>query len=222
MEVKAIITGASGMVGKGVLLECLENPNVKEVLVINRSSINIQHPKLKELLTKDFYNLTDIEGDIKGYNACFFCLGTSSVGKSEEDYGRITHDLTLSFAEKVLKHNEGMTFCYVSGTGTDSTEQGNVMWARVKGRTENVLLNLPFKGAYMFRPGYIQPLKGTKTKVRAFHILYTVLRPFYPIFKYFPKTFTDTVKIGKAMINTVVKGYDKEHLEILDINRLSE
>jgi hypothetical protein len=210
------------MVGKGVLLECLDSPKVASVLIVNRSSINIQHLKLKELLIKDFFDLADIEYEFDGYNACFFCLGTSAAGKSEEEYQKNTYDLTLNFAKTILKHNSAMTFCYVSGTGTDSNEKSSMMWARVKGRTENSLLKLSFKGAYMFRPGYIQPLRGTKTKLKAYQVFYTILRPFYSIFKHFPIFFTDTINIGRAMIDTAVKEPELNILYNKDINELAK
>ncbi|NQV38237.1 MAG: epimerase [Candidatus Marinimicrobia bacterium] len=218
--IKAIITGSSGMVGQGALLECLDSSDVSDVLVINRRPINIKHPKLKELLVDDFFDLSSIEKELSGYNACFFCLGTSAAGMSEEKYQHITYDLTLHFAETILKHNPGLTFCYVSGTGTDSQENSRMMWARVKGKTENDLLKLPFKAAFMFRPGYIQPLRGIKTKTKVYQIFYALLKPLYPILKHFPKFVTDTTKVGQAMIHVALSGYEKPHLESVDINFL--
>ena len=162
--IRAIITGASGMVGRGVLLECLDSSSVAAVLVINRAPIGIAHPKLFEIIHSDFNDLSSIAADLTGYDALFFCAGVSAIGKTEAEYSRLTYHLTLDFGESVLAQNPGMAICYVSGAGTDSSEQGRQMWARVKGRTENVLLGMPFDRAYMFRPGVIQPLKGVRAK----------------------------------------------------------
>ena len=179
MKIKAIITGVTGMVGEGVLHECLNHPDVESVLVINRKPCGVKHKKLKEIIHTNFFDLSSIENQLTGYNACYFCAGVSSMGKKEDEYKRITYDLTLNFAKVLLKLNPDMTFCYVSGSGTDSTEKGKLMWARVKGKTENDLLKLPFKDAYMFRPGYIQPTKGLKNTYK----IYKVLSPFFPIFE---------------------------------------
>lgn len=223
MKIKAIITGATGMVGKGVLLECLESSDVESVLLINRKPIGIKHDKLKEIIHQDFYNLSSIEDKLKGYNACYFCLGVSVLGLPEEQYHKITYELTIHMAKVLSKLNTDMVFCYVSGTGTDSTEKGRSMWARIKGKTENAILKLPFKDAYMFRPGYIQPMKGIKSKTKLYQAIYILLKPLYPIFKMaFPKYVTSTIKVGKAMINVTLYGYDKKHLENKDINILSE
>lgn len=218
MGLKVIITGTTGMVGKGVLLECLEHPEVSEVLIINRSSIGMQHPKLKELIHKDFYNLQPVQEQLQGYDACFFCLGVSSVGMSEEAYTKPTYDLTMHFAETVI--NADMTFIYVSGSGTDSTEKGSIMWARVKGKTENALLEMPFKAAYMFRPGVILPVKGVKSKTRLYNFFYVILRPFFPLMSKM-NSVTDSAKVGQAMINVVLHGSDKIHLENKDINEVA-
>ncbi len=179
MKIKAIITGATGMVGEGVLHECLKHADVESVLVINRKPCGVEHPKLKEIIHKDLFDLSSIEDQLSGYNACYFCAGVSSVGKKENEYKRITYDLTISFANTLVKLNPDMTFCYISGVGTDSTEKGKSMWARVKGKTENDLLELPFKGVYMFRPGYIQPTKGLRNTYK----IYKVVAPFYPLWK---------------------------------------
>ncbi|MCK9211312.1 MAG: NAD-dependent epimerase/dehydratase family protein [Ignavibacteriaceae bacterium] len=216
MKVKAIITGATGMVGEGVLHECLKHPDVESVLVINRKPCGSQHNKLKEIIHKDFFDLSQIEDQFAGYNACFFCAGVSSVGKKEDEYKRITYDLTIQFAGVLAKQNPGMTFCYVSGSGTDSTERRRVMWARVKGKTENDLLKLPFKSAYMFRPGYIQPTKGLKNTYK----IYKVFAPFYPVWEFlFLKYVVTLEEIGFAMINVVLKGYDRKILECVDIKK---
>ena len=222
MKIKAIITGTTGMVGKGVLLECLESAEVESVLIINRRPLGIEHVKLKEIVHGDFHDLSSIKSELEGYNACYFCLGVSSVGMKEESYSRVTYDLTLHMAETLVELNKEMTFCYVSGTRTDSSEKGRSMWARVKGRTENALLALPFKAAYMFRPGYIQPMKGIRSATKLYNTLYVVFKPLYPLFKsLFPKYVTSTVQVGEAMINIVSKGYEKKFLENRDINIVS-
>lgn len=162
-NMRVIITGTTGMVGKGVLLECLEHPKINEVLIINRRSSGVNHPKLKEIIHKDFFDLSLIEHELKNCDACFFCLGTSAVGKSEKEYTRITYELTKHWSDTLYKLNPNMVFNYVSGTGTDSSEKGNAMWARVKGKTENYILSKGFKAAYMFRPGIILPEKDVKS-----------------------------------------------------------
>ncbi len=209
------------MVGKGVLLECLESEQVESVLVINRRTLGLQHPKLKEIVRGDFFDLSPIEPQLKGYNACFFCLGVSSAGMTEEQYRSITLDLTLNFARTLLKLNEGMTFIYVSGTGTDSREKSRMMWARVKGRTENELLSMPFRQAYMFRPGLIQPLKGVKSSTRLYAFFYILLTPLFPLIRISPKLLTTSVNVGRAMIHAVLRGYERKILENADINRLA-
>ena len=219
MKIKAIITGATGMVGEGVLHECLNHPDVEYVLVINRRTCNTQHPKLKKIIHYDFYNLTKIEDELKDFNACFFCLGTTSVGKNEEEYTRISFELTKTFADTLFKLNPEMTFCYISGSGTDSTEKGKIMWARVKGKTENYLLNLGFKNAYMFRPALILPTKGLKNTL----MLYKILFPLLPIIKIlFPGYVCALNEIGLAMINSVLKDFDKNILEVKDIITLAK
>jgi len=218
MKIKAIITGSTGMVGEGVLHECLQHPDIESVLVINRKPCGVKHKKIKEIIYKDFFDLTIIENQFAGYNACYFCAGVSSVGKKEEEYKRLTYDLTLNFANTLLKLNPDMTFCYVSGVGTDSTEKGKSMWARVKGKTENDLLKLSFKAAYMFRPGYIQPTKGLKNAYKA----YKIFTPFYTVWRtLFPKYVTTLKEIGLAMINVTLYGPDKKILECRDIVKLS-
>lgn len=218
MKIKAVITGVTGMVGEGVLHECLLHPEVESVLVINRKSCGVKHEKLKEIIHKDFFNLSSIENQLAGYNACYFCAGVSSVGKKEDEYKHITYDLTMNFAKTALNLNPDMTFCYVSGSGTDSSEKGKVMWARVKGKTENDLLNLPFKAAYMFRPGYIQPTKGLKNVYK----IYKFFTPFYPIFRrLFPKYVVTLEELGLAMIKVTLFGSEKKILECRDIVKLS-
>lgn len=222
MKVRAIIFGASGMVGRGVLMECLESTNVEYVLMINRNSIGIEHPKLKEIIHSDFLNLSDFKDDLTGFNACFWTLGISAMGLSEKEYNLITYTYTLSVAKLLAELNSNMTFCYVSGAGTDSTEKGRIMWARIKGKTENELLRLSFNSAYMFRPGYIQPLKGVKSRTAWYNALYVVFKPLYPVMNaLFPNSVTDTVRIGLAMINCVLNQPEKSILNAAEINLLA-
>ncbi|MEZ5017490.1 MAG: NAD-dependent epimerase/dehydratase family protein [Flavipsychrobacter sp.] len=218
MKLRVIITGTTGMVGKGVLYECLDSNNIEEVLIINRSTVGIKHPKLTEIIHKDFFDLSSVKKRLQGYDACFFCLGVSAVGMSEEQYTGLTYDLTIHFAETVVSPN--MTFLYVSGTGTDSTEKGRSMWARVKGKTENKLLSMPFKKAYMFRPGVILPKKGIQSKTRWYNTMYKITRPLFPLLEKLPSV-TDTARVGKAMINVALHGSDKIHLENRDINNIA-
>ena len=214
MTVKAILTGSTGMVGEGVLYESLNHSDVEAVLVVNRNPCGVKHKKLKEIIHKNFSNLSAIEDQLSGYNACYFCAGVSSIGKSEEEYKGITYDLTVNFARTLVNLNPEMTFCYVSGVGTDSTEKGRSMWARVKGKTENDLLKLSFKDAYMLRPGYIQPTKGLKNSYK----MYKIFVPFYPVIKLLFSKYATTLKeIGLAMINVTLYGSDKKVLECRDI-----
>jgi uncharacterized protein YbjT (DUF2867 family) len=216
--VKVIVFGATGMVGQGVLIECLEDPRVQSILVIGRHSVGMSHPKLREIIRGDFFDYRDLRADLAGYDACFFCLGVSSVGMKESAYHRMTYDLTLAVAETLVTVNPGMTFCYVSGEGTDSTERGRLMWARIKGKTENHLLRLPFK-AFLFRPGYIQPLKGVRSKTRLYQALYDIFARFYPLLKRVAgRHVTTTENLGRAMIAVAAKGYPRRVLENADIN----
>ena len=218
---KVILFGATGMVGQGVLRECLLDPRVEAVLSIGRNATGQSHPKFTELVQKDLFNYSGSENRLKGYGACFFCLGISSAGMKEADYRRITYDLTLAAAEPLSRLNPGMTFIYVSGTGTDSSEQGRVMWARVKGQTENALLKLPFKAAYMFRPGIIRPLHGIRSKTplyRAFYVIAAPLLWFLGVVS--PGILTTTEQVGSAMIDAALNGAPKILLENADINRL--
>ncbi len=215
MKIKAIIFGATGMVGEGVLHETLKHPDVESVLVIGRRSCNVRHKKLKELIHKDFFNYADIDEDLNGYNACFFCLGVTSIGKKENEYTRLTYDLTMTAAKTLSKLNTDMTFCYVSGAGTDSTEKGRSMWARVKGKTENDLMKLPFKSVYAFRPGYIKPTKGLKNAFLPAKIVALI----YPILSIFFSKYICTLKeLGTAMIEVSLHTYSKQILECLDIH----
>lgn len=206
------------MVGEGVLHECLLHPDVQEVLVVGRRSAGVIHPKLKEILHSNFHDLSTIKGQLKGYNACYFCLGVSSIGMKEKEYHHLTYDLTMHMATTLAEQNPEMTFCYVSGSGTDSTEHGKLMWARVKGQTENDLMRLPFKASYMFRPGFMKPTKGLKHTLKGylfFAWLYPVLRPLFP-------NFVSTLReLGLAMINVTILGYDKPVLEVKDIVKLA-
>ena len=253
MELKVIITGVTGMVGEGVLLECLENPAVQQVLTVSRKSSGWQHPKLKECIVPDFLQLdvdaipaaaipsaanpadpatanasanpadpapSSLRAQLSGYDACFFCAGISSIGMNEADYTRITYDTTLHFAQQLVRLNRDMVFDYVSGSHTDSTEKGKVMWARVKGRTENALTKLSFKGVYNFRPGLMRPMPGQKNIKPLLKVLGTIL---YPVFRLLmPGQVMTLSEVGQAMINSVTKGYPKQILEIKDIKALAK
>lgn len=219
---KVIITGATGMVGKGVLLECLKNEKVAFVLVINRKSVDLQHPKLKEIIHKDFFDLSAIRDDMAGYDACFFSLGITSFRQSKEAYTRITYDLTMNFARELLIGNPGMTFIYVSGAGTDSSESGRSMWASVKGKTENDIIKLGFKDAYAFRPAYIKPEANAPSSTPLYRILLSTFGLLHPLIKFlFLKYTTTTTQIGKAMIEVVENGFNKKQVESVDIIQLA-
>ncbi|MGO8815792.1 MAG: epimerase [Terriglobia bacterium] len=216
-----ILFGASGMVGQGVLRECLLDPEVTSVVSIVRSSAAQRHPKLREIVHKNFLDFSPIEPELSGLDACFFCLGVSSAGVSEEKYRRVTYDIALAAAETLAKLNPKMTFVFISGAGTDSSEHGRVMWARVKGQTENALLRLPFKAAYMFRPGVIVPLHGIKSRTALYRIPYAILGPLLPLLKtLMPKYVTTTEKLGRAMLTAAKRGAPKPILESSDINDL--
>jgi uncharacterized protein YbjT (DUF2867 family) len=218
MKIKAIITGATGMVGEGVLLECLDHPDVEQVLVINRRPGGLSHPKLREIIHTDFFNLEPIEQQLVGYNACFFCLGVSSIGMSKEEYKHLTYDLTLGVGCVLARFNPEMTFCYVTGAGTDSTEKGRIAWARVKGATENALLRL-FKRAYMFRPAFMQATPGQKN-LKGWYKWMAWLFPIGRVL--YPAGFCTLRQVGRAMINAAVKGYPKQILEVRDIVALAK
>jgi hypothetical protein len=215
---KVILFGSTGMVGRGVLSQCLKNPLVKSVLVVNRETCKVSNRKLKEIIHLNMFDLDPISKDMTGYNVCFYCLGVSSVGMEEEEYLTMTYELTIHVGTVLLNLNKEMTFCYLSGAGTDSTEKGNIMWARVKGKTENELLRMPFKNAYMFRPGYIQPMKGVKSKTGLYNALYVILKPFYFILKHIESMVTDSETLGRAMIIASSAGCEKRILECNDIN----
>ena len=218
MKIKVIITGSTGMVGEGVLREALLHPDVEEILVINRKPCGFKHPKLSEIIHKNFYDLSPISGQLYDFNACFFCLGVSSLGMTKDDYFSLTYTLTMQMAETLVKLNKNMTFCYISGAGTDSSEKGRINWARVKGKTENDLMKLPFKKVYAFRPGFLQPSKGSKNA----HGYYAVFRFLYPVLRVLLPNFISTLKeLGLAMINSVLTGYEKPVLEVKDIVSLA-
>jgi len=214
-KIKVIITGATGMVGEGVLLECLQNECVSEILMVNRRRYEHEDPKLKELIIPDFFSAEDFSESLKGYDACFYCAGISSVGANAEKYTKVTFDTTLHFARILLQVNPGMVFNFVTGRHTDSTERGKFMWARVKGKTENELMKLPFKGQYNFRPGFMMPFKEQKN-VKA---LFKPVIFLYP--KLFPGSSLTMQEVGRAMIKTVTDGYHKQVLEVGDIKELA-
>lgn len=206
------------MVGQGVLRECLLAPEIEVVETVGRSATGARHPKLREIVQPDLFHYANIEAELGGFDACFFCLGVSSAGMTEEQYEKLTYSLTIAAAETLARLNPGMTFVYVSGAGTDNSEKGRVMWARVKGRTENALLRLPFEAAYMFRPGAIQPAHGERSKTPAYRYLYAVLGPLLPLIaRLFPRYVLTTEQIGRAMINVARRGATKKILDIADI-----
>ena len=213
---KVIITGATGMVGEGVLIECLENKQVIEILSLSRKSCGMTHPKLKECLIPDFMNIEQYAMELSGYDACFYCAGVSSIGMDEEKFTKITYDTTLHVAKTLSQLNPDMVFTFVTGQGTDSTEHGKIMWARVKGKTENALMQLPFKGQYNFRPGFMKHFKEQKNV----KTILKVVSWFFPIL--FPKQSLTLQEVGRAMIQVVNKGYTKNVLEIQDIKKLGK
>jgi uncharacterized protein YbjT (DUF2867 family) len=216
---KAILFGATGMLGQGVLRECLLDPTIEGVLSIIRNPTGQQNAKLTELVHKDFFDFSSIESQLVGFDACFYCAGPSAAGMTEEAYSHATYDMTLAAARTLARLNPAMTFIYVSGAGSDSTEKGRTMWARVKGRTENALLSLPFKSAYMFRPGVIQPLHGIQSRTSGYRIFYSVARPLLPLLRWLlPQYITTTELLGRAMMRVVRTGYPKHVLETRDIN----
>jgi hypothetical protein len=214
MKLKVIVTGVTGMVGEGVMHECLLHPDVESVLALARKPTGVSHPKLKEVIVQDFFDLSTAIPQLSGYNACFFCLGVSSVGMKEEDYKRVTYDLTMNVARMLSTVNTEMTFCYISGKATDSSEKGRLMWARVKGKTENDLMKLPFKRVFAFRPGFIKPTPGMQHTLKYYKYvnwLFPILRLLYP------SGASTLSEIGLAMISVAARGYDKSVLEVGDI-----
>jgi uncharacterized protein YbjT (DUF2867 family) len=218
---RVLLFGASGMVGQGVLRECLLDPDVESVVSIGRGVSGQQHPKLRELLHNNFLDFSTIEDQLSGFDACFFCLGVSSAGMNEEQYQRITYGFAIAAARVLARVSSNLTFIYVSGMGTDSSERGRSMWARVKGKTENELLRLPFRAAYMFRPGGIVPLHGVRSKTKLYRVFYVLLGPLLsPFYTLFPKYVTTTEQIGRAMLKVAKQGWPKSVLETSDINQV--
>jgi len=217
-KLRVIITGVTGMVGEGVLHECINHAAVEKILIVGRRPYEISNPKVSQIIHSDFYDLAKIETDLTGYNACFFCLGVSSVGLTEEQYRKSTYDLTMTFAKTLVKQNPDMIFGYISGSGTDSTEKGKLMWARVKGKTENDLMKLPFKRVYNFRPGFMKPTPGLKNMLKP----YKYLSWLFPILNLVSSNLASTLaEMGMAMINSVYKGDEKQILEVRDIVMLA-
>lgn len=215
-----MLFGATGMVGDGVLQDCLADQRITSVVAITRSPLGLTHPKLREIRRKDFFDYRDLTRELETIDACFFCLGVSSVGMKEKDYYHLTYDLTLSAASALATARPNAAFCYVSGEGTDSSERGRSMWARVKGKTENALLALPLK-AYMFRPGFIRPRPGMRSKTRVYRMAYAVLVPVFPLlYRLAPGHMTTSENLGRAMIAAAINGYPKRVLENADINKL--
>ncbi len=215
MSLKVIITGATGMVGEGALFECLQNEKVAEVLLVSRKHYELQHPKLNQLIVPDFTKLENFKEEIKGYDACFFCAGISSVGMKEDKFTFITYDTTLSFAKAMLAVNSNMCFCYVSGRSTDSTEKGKVMWARVKGRTENALMNLGFAKQFNFRPGAMSPFPGQQNWKSVYKFIVKIIQVFAP------NSILTMHEVGMAMINSISSTSSKQILEISDIKQMA-
>jgi len=217
---KVLLFGATGMVGDGVLHECLTDARVASVLAVTRSPLSIAHAKLREIRRKDFFDYRDLTQELEDIDACFFCLGVSSVGMKEKDYYHLTYDLTLSAASALAAAHPNATFCYVTGEGTDSSERGRRMWARVKGKTENALLALPLD-PYMFRPGFIRPRPGARSKTRWYRLAYAILNPLYPLLsRLAPKHMTTSENVAHAMLAVATNGYEKRVLENWDINAL--
>jgi uncharacterized protein YbjT (DUF2867 family) len=218
IEMRVLIFGATGMVGQGVLRECLLDPDIEAAQTVGRSATGVLSPKLREIVQPDLFHYSHIESKLKGFDACFFCLGVSSAGMSEQEYEKLTYTLTLAAAETLSRLNPAMTFVYISGAGTDSSEKGRTMWARIKGKTENAILRLPFKGAYMFRPGVIQPLYGARSKTTAYRLGYALTKPVLPLLRLlFPRYILTTEQIGRAMIQVAKRGAPKKVLETRDI-----
>ena len=216
-----LILGATGMVGQGVMRECLLDGGVARVVTLGRRATGTAHAKVRELVHADLFHLAPIEQELAGLDACFYCLGATAAGKSEAEYARINHDMTLAIAETLARLDPDMTFIYVSGMGTDSTERGRAMWARVKGRTENALLRLPFRAAYMLRPGIILPMHGIKSRTTLYRLFYSLMTPLYPALRaLFPRAITTTEQLGQVMLRLARSGYSKPVLESADIASL--
>jgi uncharacterized protein YbjT (DUF2867 family) len=220
---KIVIFGATGMVGQGALRECLLDPSVTEVVTVGRTATGQSHPKLKDRIAPDLFDLAALDADLRGADACLFCLGVSSAGMGEPAYARITYDLTLSVAEHLARLAPGMTFLFVSGLGTDASENGRVMWARVKGRAENALRRLPFHGVYLLRPGFIQPMHGIRSRTRLYRLIYAVVRCLGPLVRRaFPEATLTTESLGRAMLAIARSGAPKQVLEPRDLNALAK
>jgi len=219
---RVLMFGATGMVGSGVLEECLNSGEVSSVVAVGRTSTGRSHKKFEEILHGDFFDYTAIRDRLTGFDACFFCVGVSAAGLSEQEYHRLTYELTLAAAETLVELSPEMTFCYVSGTGADSSEKGRWMWARVRGKIENKLLSMPFAAAYNFRPAYIQPLKGVRSKTKLYAIMYTLLGWLYPVLhRIAPRYVTDSVTLGKAMVRVAARGFHHGVLENWHINEVA-
>ena len=213
-----LLFGATGMVGQGVMRECLLDPGVNLLQTVGRSATGVQHPKLREVVHNDLWHYESLAAQLSGFDACFFCLGVTSSGMTEENYERVSHGITMAAAEMLSRLNPAMTFMYVSGAGTDSSERGRIMWARVKGKTENALLRLPFKSAYMFRPGIIEPLHEAKSRTPLYNLFYALGRPLFPVIRFaFPDRIVTTEQVGRAMLAVARHGFPKQILEIKDI-----
>jgi uncharacterized protein YbjT (DUF2867 family) len=218
-----LIFGATGMVGQGVLRECLLDPNVQFVQTIGRTATGLQNPKLREIAHPDLWHYAPIEEKLTGFDACFFCLGIGSAGMAEKDYEHVTYGITTAAAETLSRRNPKMTYIYVSGAATDSSEKGRMMWARVKGKTENALLRMPFAAAYMFRPGFIEPAHGEISRTKLYRILFTFAKPLLPLLRrVFPNQILTTEQIARAMLNLATHPYPKHILEIKDIRAVAE
>jgi len=218
---KVIVVGATGMVGQGVLREALLDARVERVLTLGRRATGQVHPKLRELIHADLFDLSAVESQLSGFDACLYCLGVTSAGMSEADYANITYELTLVIARTLAKVNPALTFCFVSGAGADSSERGRVMWARVKGKTENALRELPFRAVFVFRPGLILPMDGITSRTRSYRILYALMTPFFPLLRRMPKRVTTTRRLGRAIVHVAAEGAPKSVLERADLNELA-
>ena len=220
---QVVLFGGSGMVGQAVLRECLLDAGIKHVISIVRRETGTRHPKLREIVHADFFDFAPIQSELTGSNACFFTLGATSAGMSEEEYRRVTYDITMAAAATLLAVNPAMTFVFISGAGTDSSERGRTMWARVKGATENALLRMPFKAAYIVRPAVIQPLHGIRSRTASYRVLYAILQPLLPLLRaVFPQYVTTTERLGRAMLEAAKHGAPKSVLESVDINLLAD
>ena len=216
-----VVFGATGMLGQGVLRECLLDADVERVLTIGRTATGVRHAKLQEIAHSDMWNYAPIEDQLRGFDACFFCLGVTSAGMSEADYTRVTYGITMAAAETLCRLNSAMTFVFVSGAGADSSEQGRLMWARVKGKTENAIIRLPFKASYVFRPGVVQPVHGERSRTAAYRVLYAITKPLVPLIRpFWPNRILTTEQFGRAMLFVVRHGAPKRVLESADINAI--